>query len=197
VAFRSCIRVPDPWQPDGHPTDASTASLQFRESRSIAVGRRPVCGLAGRADQRRLRSACKPHSVRRVAQVYTVRLRPCLLASAIIHLGGLPETQSERAAPSSLLDLAPGGGCLAVHITVSAGGLLRRLFTMTGPMSPARISFPSNPTRPRCPAVVFCGPIRQISPSRDFPGVVPCGVRTFLDSPNREPRSLGRPEAIG
>ena len=114
-----------------------------------------------------------------------MRLRPCLLASAIIHLGGLPETQSERAAPSSLLDLAPGGGCLAVHITVSAGGLLRRLFTMTGFVSPARSPFPSNPARPRCPAVVFCGPVRQISPSRDFPGVVPCGVRTFLDSPKR------------
>ena len=196
MAFRSCIRVPDPWHPDGHPTDASTASLQILEGRSIAVGRRPVCGLAGTADQRRLRSACKPHSVRRVAQVYTVGLRPCFLASAIIHLGGLPETQSERAAPSSLLDLAPDGGCLAAHIAVNAGGLLSRLFTMTGLPLPAGNSLPSHLTRPRGPAVVFCGPIRQISPSRDFPGVVPFGVRTFLDSPTGESRSLDRPEAI-
>ena len=32
---------------------------------------------------------------------------------------------------SSLLGLAPGGGCLATHITVDAGGLLHRLFTIT------------------------------------------------------------------
>ena len=31
----------------------------------------------------------------------------------------------------SLLDLAPDEGCLAAHITVNAGGLLHRLFTLT------------------------------------------------------------------
>jgi hypothetical protein len=55
----------------------------------------------------------------------------CLLASAI-SLCSLPETQKERAAPSSLFDLAPDGGCLAAHIAADAGGLLHRLFTMTG-----------------------------------------------------------------
>ena len=61
-----------------------------------------------------------------------------LLASAIIYLCSLPETchpqwrWAERAAPSSLFDLAPDGGCLAAHIAVNAGGLLHHLFTMTG-----------------------------------------------------------------
>jgi len=38
----------------------------------------------------------------------------------------------ERAAPSPLFDLAPDGGCLAAHIAANAGGLLRRLFIITG-----------------------------------------------------------------
>jgi len=40
-------------------------------------------------------------------------------------------------------------------------------------------------------AVIFCDPIRQISPSRGFLGAVPCEVRTFLDSLSRDrPTSL-------
>jgi hypothetical protein len=78
----------------------------------------------------------------------------------------------ERAAPSSLFDLAPDGGCLAARIATDAGGLLHRLFIITarGPKTPYA-------------AVLFCGPLRQISPSRGFPGAVPYGVRTFLDVP--------------
>jgi len=51
----------------------------------------------------------------------------------------------------------PGRG-----ITANAGGLLHHLFTLTlaGGMS--------------------LWPYRQVAPSRDFPGFVPCGVRTFL-----------------
>jgi hypothetical protein len=67
-----------------------------------------------------------------------------------------------------LLDLAPGGGYLAVDIAAHAGGLLHRLFTLALP--PAGVS-----------AVCFCGPIRQVAPSRGLPGALPCGVRTFLD----------------
>jgi len=52
----------------------------------------------------------------------------------IISLGSLPETNQERAVPSSLLDLAPGGGCLAVRITANAGGLLHHLFNLTHPL---------------------------------------------------------------
>ena len=55
---------------------------------------------------------------------------PCSLASAIISLCSLPETLEERAAPSSLFDLAPDGGCLAARIAADAGGLLHHLFTI-------------------------------------------------------------------
>ena len=66
------------------------------------------------------------------ARRFTPRGRhPGSPASTIISLGSLPETQTERAAPSSLFDLAPDGGCLAAHIAVNAGGLLHRLFTIT------------------------------------------------------------------
>ena len=67
-----------------------------------------------------------------------------------------------------LLDLAPGGGYLAVSIAAHAGGLLRHLFTLTPP--------PEGGV-----AVCFCGPIRQVAPSRVLPGTSPFGVRTFLD----------------
>jgi len=41
-------------------------------------------------------------------------------------------------------------------------------------------------------AVCFCGPIRQVAPSRVLPGTLPCGVRTFLDGMT-PPRSSGQP----
>ena len=48
------------------------------------------------------------------------------------HLSVQPTRDSNDASRvSSLLGLAPGGGCLAASITADAGGLLRRLFTMT------------------------------------------------------------------
>jgi len=80
-----------------------------------------------------------------------------------------------------LLDLAPGGGCLAADVTARAGGLLHHLFTLA-------------PTR-RGDAVCFCGPIRQVAPSRELPGTLPCGVRTFLDGIT-PPRSSGQPGDI-
>src|SRR5512142_1741469 len=55
-----------------------------------------------------------------------------------------PKGWTERAAPSSLFDLALDGGCLAARIAAGAGGLLHHLFTMTVACAPA---------------VVFCGPI--------------------------------------
>ncbi len=68
-----------------------------------------------------------------------------VLSWAIIYLGrrlpaassDLPGTRTGRAAPrppkrvSSLLGLAPGGGCLAAAVTSDAGGLLHHLFTLT------------------------------------------------------------------
>ncbi len=43
---------------------------------------------------------------------------------------------------------------------------------------------------------VFCGPIRQITPPRDFPGAVLYGVRTFLEPTleSADPRPSNRPE---
>ena len=81
-----------------------------------------------------------------------------------------------------LLDLAPGGGYLAVSIAAHAGGLLRHLFTLTD--TPLGVS-----------AVCFCGPIRQVAPSRELPGTLPIGVRTFLDGIT-PPRSSGQPGDI-
>jgi hypothetical protein len=40
-----------------------------------------------------------------------------------------------------LLDLAPGGGCLAVDVAAHAGGLLHHLFTLTSLFPP-----PPNPS---------------------------------------------------
>ncbi len=48
------------------------------------------------------------------------------------HLSVQPTRNSNDASSvSSLLGLAPGGGCLAARIAANAGGLLHRLFTMT------------------------------------------------------------------
>jgi hypothetical protein len=77
-----------------------------------------------------------------------------------------------------LLGLAPGGGYLATHIAVHAGGLLHHLFTIT----------PEG-------AVCFCGPY-PAGCTRPGCYPTPCsiGVRTFLDSVNAEPRLPNQPE---
>ena len=48
-------------------------------------------------------------------------------------------------------------------ITANAGGLLNHHFTLA------------------LAGGMFLWPYRQVAPSRDFPGFVPCGVRTFLN----------------
>ena len=78
----------------------------------------------------------------------------------------------------SLLGLAPGGGYLAARIAANAGGLLHHLFTITFIPSPS----PANGKRAGVEGGFFSvALIRQVAPSRGFPGAVPCGVRTFLD----------------
>ncbi len=123
--------------------------------------------------------------------VYTRGLLPVPRVWVIISLSSLPGTNVEAGSLSSLLGLAPGGGCLAAYIAVDAGGLLHRLFTVT--------SLPE-----RSEAVYFCGPdpagypIIGASPSRGFPGTAPCGVRTFLDPVLcTGPRPPGQPEDKG
>jgi len=86
-----------------------------------------------------------------------------------------------------LLDLAPGGGYLAADIAARAGGLLHHLFTLT--LSPPPIHWMEGGLEG---AVCFCGPIRQVAPSRVLPGALLYGVRTFLDG-TQPPRSSGQP----
>ena len=79
-----------------------------------------------------LRPACKPHSVRWIAPPGWSSLWATCLHAALAAYPGLwllakrgdeqPPARSKRAMP--LLGLAPGGGCLAAHIAVDAGGLL-------------------------------------------------------------------------
>lgn len=131
----------------------------------------------------RLRLACKPHSVGRVAQVYTNA--SSLSTSPGDHLSMQSTRDSEeRAVPLSLLDLAPGGGCLAARIAANAGGLLHHRFTLT--LAEAK-------------AHCFCGP----SDRSLHPGIspAPCPVEYGLSSiPWRRgatgPRSPDQPEAI-
>ena len=75
-----------------------------------------------------------------------------------------------RAAPASeeaslLLDLAPHGGCLAGDIADPAGGLLHRRFTLTHPAVSGLFS-----------VALF----QTFTRFRALPGMLPCGVRTFL-----------------
>ena len=78
-------------------------------------------------------------------------------------------TGREASSLLSLLGLAPGGGCLAACITAGAGGLLHHAFS------------PLPASQSDAVAVCFCGPIRQVAPSRVLPGTALYGVRTFLD----------------
>ncbi len=85
-------------------------------------------------------------------------------------------TGREASSLLSLLGLAPGGGCLAACITAGAGGLLherrRQAFATFSPLPASQSD---------AVAVCFCGPIRQVAPSRVLPGTALYGVRTFLD----------------
>jgi hypothetical protein len=105
-----------------------------------------------------------------------------ILSSVVIYLGpasppassGLPggcplwgeeAGHSPTLRPSLLLGLAPNGGCLATPVARRTGGLLHHLFTLTW----------SDDLR-RSVSVALSASY----PARVLPGVVPCGVRTFL-----------------
>jgi len=62
----------------------------------------------------------------------------------------------------SLLDLAPDGGYLATGIT--AGAVVS--YTTFSPL--------------RLHAECFCGPFQNLTVLQELPGILPCGVRTFL-----------------
>ena len=98
------------------------------------------------------------------------------------HLSVQPTRNSNDASSvSSLLGLAPGGGCLAACIAAVAGGLLHRLFTITA-------------LRRLTVSVALSGKLPR-------PGVspVPCSVECGLSSTLRqsaEPRLSSRPETF-
>jgi hypothetical protein len=81
----------------------------------------------------------------------------------------------------SLLGLAPNGGYLAA-------ALLRTPVVSYTTVSPL----------PACPAAhlggMFLWPVRQVAPSRELPGILLYGVRTFLD-PGMQSRDL--PTGLG
>ncbi len=133
------------------------------------------------------RPACKPHSVHAgFPAPMTISLGRKLphASCSLPDAADLAIQVTSNLLPLGLhlLDLAPGGGYLAADVTACAGGLLHHLFTLT--FSPVGES-----------AVCLCGPIRQIAPSRELPGALLYGVRTFLDG-TRPPRSSGQPGDI-
>lgn len=75
---------------------------------------------------------------------------------------------------SLLLDLAPHGGCLSVRIAAPVGGLLHRRFTLT---------------LPKESGILSVALLQALTHFRALPGMLPCGVRTFL----RRLRARGHP----
>jgi len=101
------------------------------------------------------------------------------------HLSEQPTRDSNEASRLlSLLGLAPGGGYLAARIAADAGGLLHHLFTITSAHGKGCLFL--WPYSGRLPS-------RRASPSRGFPGAVPYGVRTFLNSAPRCRAAIARP----
>ena len=92
-----------------------------------------------------------------------------LLASS-----GLPGSiEAGRLAP--IFGLASGGVCLAEEVALPTGGLLHRLFTLTG----------IEKTRSR--RSLFCGTFRRVAPSGCYPAS--CPAEPGLSSPSRLTRA--------
>jgi hypothetical protein len=87
-------------------------------------------------------------------------------------------TRGFNRAGRPLLDLAPGGVCIAGDVTATAGGLLHHRFTLT-PSEDEAVYFLLH-----CPASYL---------EWGLPTTLPYGVRTFLDAcAPRQPRRLVR-----
>ncbi len=126
----------------------------------------------------KIRLAYKPHPVQRESRLdghlSRLRVTPKLQRSTRRWLGNgcfPPEA-------SLLLDLAPHGGCLARRITAPAGGLLHHLFTLT----------------PKGSGLFSVALFQTFTRFRALPGVLPCGVRTFLATEVARPS--GQPDFI-
>ncbi len=87
-------------------------------------------------------------------------------------------TRGFNRAGRPLLDLAPGGVCLAAGVTAGAGGLLHHRFTLTSSKDEAVCSLLHFPA----------SHLEWVLPT-----TLPYGVRTFLDAyAPRQPRRLVR-----
>ena len=127
---------------------------------------RCIIGVSG------LRSVYKPHSVR-----WQSHLDGHLSVQPTQDSGETGRLPPRRSAVRLCLALLPTG--------------------VAGPQTllPAPVvSYTTFSPLPHQAAVLFCGPIRQVSPPRAFPGAVPCGVRTFL-IPLSGTRPSDRPES--
>jgi len=106
------------------------------------------------------------------------------LGLVIIYLGivlpqpscNLPGCQTVRAAPFTLLGLAPGGVCLAGDITATAGGLLHHRFTLTYCWRTNNYHYFRNDLS----NMPLCCTIPANHSARPLAGTMLYGVRTFL-----------------
>ena len=127
-------------------------------------------GFAASVCGRRDEPACKPDSVsgRSPSDDHP---SATAVADRLVRSTREPRTSSPRTLPRMpggiLLDLAPGGVCLAIPVTRDAGGLLHRRFTLT-------------PCRVRLGAVCFLWHFPAGHPGWVLPTTLLGGVRTFL-----------------
>jgi len=123
--------------------------------------------------------------------VSRILCRPMARAAVAIHLGrtlpsascGLPggcrgRSHGGTGRPYLLLGLAPDGVCLAAPVALRAGELLPHPFTLTGAEAPAVCSLLHFP---------------RVAPPGIFPSVLPCEVRTFLDTSGLRRLRRGHP----
>jgi hypothetical protein len=130
------------------------------------------------------RPVYKPHSVQRSGDIsipthawvtiYLGRTSPC--ASCSLPRTLTSEEAMRRAASCPCLALLPVG--VAWPPTLLQAPVVS--YTNKGFQAFVAIS-PLPSSQSDAWAVCFCGPIRQVSPSRGLPGTVLFGVRTFLD----------------
>jgi hypothetical protein len=103
-----------------------------------------------------------------------------LVRSTREHRAGHPQSLAQEGTIGALpLDLAPGGVYRAAQVTLSAGGLLHRRFTLTTGTSPE--------------AVCFLWHYPAGHPGSALPTTLPCGARTFLGAPGNWRDAAARP----
>jgi hypothetical protein len=136
-------------------------------------------------------SACRPGSVHPLARAdghpSRTAVADSLMRSTREHRAGHPQSLAQEHAVAGVLppDLAPGGVYRAAQVTLSAGGLLHRRFTLTPGTCPG--------------AVCFLWHYPAGHPGSVLPTTLPCGARTFLGAPvslTRRGRPANSPAAL-